>query len=221
MHEHFPLTLTDAVVLLGVSPAQLRGYVKGGLLPCLLHRRQHGGDAEWFNGDDLAELRRLLDGKADAGREQRHIVDIVDGLHAYLAENPPLASYDEAVANRMPVLARSRHGRLHAHVQAAALADWVAAHRDDLPTASFELTAAKALESLGAVRIRGISPLGGGKQRWQYWFRLPLHVWSASPELSTLLDSLAGAREDDEKITKRGGQPPRLVEDLHPEVIGD
>lgn len=212
MHsDMFTVSLSDAVALTGASPAQLRGYVKGGLLDCLL--RRGGSEREWFTPDQLVELKNLLDGKVDAEREQRRVVDVVDGLRAYLAELPPLADYDQAIAQRAPVLARSRSGRLHAHVQAAALADWIARNRKDLPTASFELTVAKSLESIGAVRVRGISPLGGGgKQRWQYWFRLPLHTWAASPELESLLYSLTGAREDGEHVTRRRGGPAVLTE---------
>lgn len=210
----FPLSLSDAVAALGITPSQLRGYVRGGLLPCLLLRARTGGEVEWFNPDDLTALHELLSHKGDAERQQRRIVDIVDGLHAYLAENPPLADYDQAIQRRMPVLARSRQGRLHAHVQSGALADWIAAQRPDLVTASIETTAIAAMESLDAVRIRGLSPLNGGKQRWQYWFRLPLHVWSASPELESLVYSLAGAREDEEQVTQRGHQPPELADSM-------
>lgn len=211
----YPLSLTDAVTLTDLSPAQLRSFVGAGLVPCLIERGP--GDDEWFNPDDLAELRRLLDGKADAERDQRRAIDAAEGLRLYLEAHPPLIDYDQAIESRSPVLARSRSGRLHAHVQSGPVAEWLAAHHPEFPTATIESTLMQSLALLGASRVRGITPAAGGPQRWQYWYRLPLHVWSASPDLESMIVSMGTAREDGERVTRRGGQPPELADRLHPE----
>lgn len=212
----FPLSMDDAAVLIELSPAQLRTYVGAGLLPCLIEK--HAANVEWFNADDLAELRSLLDGKADADREQRRAIDAAEGLRHYLTAHPPLADYDRAIETASPVLARSRSGKLHAHVQSGPVAEWLAAHHPEFPTATIETTLMQSLTLLGASRVRGITPASGGAQRWHNWYRLPLHVWAASPDLEALITSMGTAREDGEQVTRRGGQPPTLVE---PMQVGD
>jgi hypothetical protein len=205
----YPLSMSDAATITELNPAQLRSYVGAGLLPCLIERGT--GDDEWFNPDDLAELHQLLEGKADADKERRRAIDAAEGLRLYLEAHPPLIDYDRAIETRSPVLARSRAGKLHAHVQSGAVAQWLTAHHPELPTAGIEPTLMQSLSALGAARIRGITPATGGPQRWQYWYRLPLHVWSASPDLESLVVSMGSAREDGETVVQRGGQPAHLT----------
>lgn len=214
----FPLSITDAVTLTELTPAQLRTYVGAGLLPCLIEK--HGANVEWFNPEDLAELRSLVEGKADAAREERRAIDAAEGLRLYLAAQPPLADYDRAIETHSPVLARSRSGKLHAHVQSGPVAEWLARHHPEYPTATIETTLMQSLVSLGASRVRGITPAVGGPQRWHNWYRLPLHVWAASPDLETLIMSMGTAREDGEVVTRRGGQPPELAEPMRVDVDG-
>ena len=222
MSKHHPrdrgytLTATETADLAEVTLPRLRSLVAGGLIPCLLWHTE-GGD-EWFHPEDVRTLQGLLSAKAEAAKSERRVMDTSEAIQRYLAERPPVGDYDQAIERGFPVIARSRSGRLHAHVQADTVAKWVEANHPELPTATIETTLAPTLAELGAPRIRGLSSLYGGGQRWHWWHRLPLHMWSASPELASMLHSMAGAREDGEQVTRRGGQPPHLAEPMR---VGD
>jgi hypothetical protein len=212
----YTLTATETAELAEVTLPRLRSLVAGGLLPCLLWHTASGD--EWFHPDDVRTLRELLSTKAEAAKSERRVMDTSEAIQRYLVERPPIGDYDQAIERGFPVIARSRAGRLHAHVQADVLASWVEANHPELPTASIEMSLASTLVELGAPRIRGLSALYGGGQRWHYWYRLPLHMWSASPDLASMLHSMAGGREDGERVVRRGHQPPRLAEPMR---VGD
>jgi len=199
----YPLSITDAALLAKVKPEKIREFVHAGLLPCLVFR--DGSHTEWFNADDIRDFVDLLAGIKDASMEERRVHEVGEALRAYLAALPPLAEYDVAAAEGTPVLARARSGRIHAHVQPAAVARWAEVNLGQrFPAATLETSVAATLKSLGAVRMRGLTPITGGPQRWHYWWRLPLTFWSASPELSTLLEGLT-AREPGEELAVRSG----------------
>jgi hypothetical protein len=208
----YPLSITDAAVLAKVAPVKIRQFVHAGLLPCLLYR--DGAHTEWFNAEDIREFTQTLRGVQDAGMVERRIHEIGDALLEYLAANPPLAEYDVALAERMPVLARARSGRIHAHVQPDALARWAELHSARRwPAATLEPAVTATLEKLGAVRLRGLTPLTGGGQRWHYWWRLPTSYWSVSPDLESVIEGIT-AREPDEQVSTRGGTA--LAEPMQP-----
>lgn len=208
--ETYTLSATDAVMLSGASVDKIRNYVSAGLLDCLLSRRP--GGTEWFAPADVEEFAKSLRGLAKASMDARRVSEIGDALRAYLTARPPLADYDDALAANAPVLAKTRSGVLHAHVQPDVLAAWADTHCPDQPSAWIVGPVRAGLKLLGAVQVRGISGLGGGGQRWHVWWRLPLTIWAASPELSALPHSVGGARETGEKL-RRIGEETMVVAD--------
>lgn len=197
----YPVPLDDAVRLTELSPGKLRDLVRAGFLPCLLLRKPGTNCDEWFNVDDLRLARKLLKGLPDAGMDERRTIDTGDAVRAYLEENPPVADYDVALENTWPVMARGRSGRIYAHVQARPVAEFARTRLKDKPNAHFESSVVPALRRLGATQLRGIRGLTEGPQRWHMWWRLPLSMWSASPELESLMVSGLSAREQDEPVT--------------------
>ena len=200
----YPLSITDASVLAKTTPDKIRDFVRAGLVPCLLFR--DGSHTEWFNAEDVRELAETLLNISEGTMTERRVHEIGDAVREYLAAFPPLAEYDVAVSDGMPVLARSHSGALYAHVQAKQVARFAENNLPDKPSAWLETSVEHALKAMGAVRMRGVRPVTGGPQRWHYWWRLPLSMWSASPELVTLIEGLS-AREPGERVTVRGGSP--------------
>jgi hypothetical protein len=207
----YPLSITDAAMLAKVPPIKIREFVCAGLLPCLLFPT--GSHSEWFNADDIRAFANMLAGIEDADMAARRVHEVGEALRAYLTALPPLTEYDVALVEGAPVLAKSRSGRVHAHVQPHQISAWTEQHLGrKYPSATLEGTVERTLKELGAVRMRGLTPLTGSGQRWHYWWRLPLTYWSASPELMTLLEGLT-AREDGERVTVRSGKA-QLVEPM-------
>lgn len=200
----YPLSMTDAVELSGATPGQLRDFARAGLLPCLTERAP--GGEEWFNPDDLAEVKLTFSTIANAPTDERRVHNVGEALRRYLEARPPLADYDAALESGSPVLARSKSGTTYAHVHPQVLADWADVHCPDLPASWILGPVRAALKLLGAAQVRGIRPVTGGDQRWHTWYRLPVSIWAATPEVQTLLQGLGGAREFGEKTRGIGDE---------------
>lgn len=203
----YTLSITDAVVMSGVSVGKIRDLVLAGLLPCLIDRRD--GGTEWFDPDDvrsLVQLRRDMDKGLPATMDARRVDQVGDALRRYLEALKPRADYDEALTAKAPVLAKTRSGVIHAHVQADVLAAWADVNCSDLPTAWLLGPVRSGLKLLGAIQVRGIAGLSGTGQRWHTWHRLPLTVWSAIPEHQELRYNLDGAREQGERVQRSGDE---------------
>lgn len=194
----YQLSIDDVAVLLGVTPGKVRDLVRAGLAPCLI-AKVPGTTGEWFDPATLDILRRAL--KGGGPMDERRANEVSDAVRAYVKAFPPLANYDAALEQKTPVLARSRSDRVYAHVQSDVVADFTRENHPELPNAWFPHTVASGLKQLGATQVRGIRGLGEGPQRWHTWWRLPLSMWSASPELESLLISGLSSREEDEPVS--------------------
>lgn len=193
--------LEEAALVTEMTIGKLRDLVRAGLLPCLLYPDRSTGCSEWFTIEDLRHVRTQAKNLPNEEMETRRIHDTSDAVRAYLEICPPVSDYDRAIEESWPVLSRSRSGRLYAHVQADVLARFAMENLPDKPNAWFPASVNWALKAMGAVQTRGLRPLSGGPQRWHMWWRLPQGMWSASPELASLLMSGLTAREDDEPLT--------------------
>lgn len=215
----YQLSIDDVAVLLGVSPGRVRDLVRAGLAPCLLLNTP-GTTGEWFDPSTLDRLRHTL--KGGGPMDERRSIEVSDAVRRYLAEFPPLASYDAALEQRTPVLARSRSDRVYAHVQTDVVAEFTRQNCPELPNTWFAHTVADGLRQLGATQVRGIRGLGDGPQRWHVWWRLPLSMWSASPELESLLISGLTSREEGETLrTSRDRHDTYLSEPLRTDEKGE
>lgn len=187
----YPLSLEEAAKLADVTPAQLRDLVRCGRVPCLLLT-----NGEWFNHDDITEHREIM-AKSSASMHERRALDLGDALRAYLTERPPLVDYDEAIIADAPVLARALDGTVFAHVQPGSVVAFAQSKGRWVNVQAAEAVR-QALTAMGSVKVRGIRPLTGGKQRWNFWFRVPLGIWSMNPEHASLLADIGGTRHGEQ-----------------------
>src|SRR3954463_3054993 len=189
----YPLSMAEASVLSGLNPRQIRDFASAGMVTVLLENGP--GGPEWFNADDVRDLQKQVATITDQEMDMRRVHDLGEALRAYMAQFPPLVDYDAALETDSPVLGRAKSGSIYAHVQPESIANFAGANCPTLPSAWTPIAVRKSLELIGAVRMRGLRPIGGGEQRWQVWYRLPLTYWASTIEVQNLISSLGGARE--------------------------
>jgi hypothetical protein len=171
------LTMAQASALTGVPASQLRSQLDASRVPVL-----------WGSSDPVASLephvtlpvaRALASraGQPDATEVAEEVLSIRTALREYLAAQPPVRAYDDALASGAPFVARAgRHGMEVAHIQITAFQEF---QRDrDAPIADrVDSTIRRALELLGARFMRGGLRDERGVTRGHGWWRLPATMW--------------------------------------------
>jgi hypothetical protein len=187
----FLLDIDAAAGVLDVSPTRLVDLVRAGCVSALLVRPSDTTDRPplRFAPDLLIRDHELLR-TADHVHRVAEVDAVATALRAYLAACPPTADYDAALAGDLPVLARNRQAEPCAHIRADVLQARIQPdRRPGEPDGALVLPSrmAWALSRLGCVRRNGLRPMGGGPQRWEAWWRVPMWFWP-DPGTDTVAD---------------------------------
>lgn len=204
-----PFTLLDdqAAALADIPRARLDSFTNAGHLSVFIH-----GARRLYRPADIESLRDALRARSGHGDVSlRRFAKALEYLQEYLSEHPPTGDYDKALSTGSSLLAKNRGGIYHAHIRSDAIKRWAAARGMDVEVHMVPLMLDKHLQSMGAVRLRGLRGSDGGAQRWEYWWRLPLAVWSLKDDTSEaerLRELVAGsARTPEERVRlARGGE---------------
>lgn len=200
----YPLNIIDAAKIGEKTIFNLRDLVVSGKLSCLVNVDPDG--VEWFNLEDVRLARDILAVADSNSTDHRRAIQVGEVVRAYLEAHPPLADYNEAVGRSAPVLAKGAGGTIFAHVQLDTVAEF-ARDQDMGPLAQLPTSLGIGLKNMGARKVRGIRGLTGGDQKWHYWYRLPVTLWSVSPDLGTVLHTLGGVHEGAPFTRRSGGEP--------------
>jgi len=213
----FQLTTPDVAEILGKTEAEVRDLVRAGMLPFLARWDGPTGPVRlWFHPEEVAGLEVALRASVRQGGglavDHRNRLRTMAALRAYLEAHAPQASYDEAMLRNAPLWGRTRNGAQVVHVRADAVASF-GSTLDAVPVTKSMVVA--ALEFVGAVRVRGVTALEEpGTQRWGVWFRLPPGVFPEDEGETVAAVVNGGAREEGERVSRRGGGPAFLAEPL-------
>lgn len=139
---------------------------------------------------------------------------VLRALREYLAGHPPTGDYERALREDRPLWGATRGGGRALHLRVKSV---VAAHeRSGSPTLLTISAVSGALEQVGGVHVRGVTPADGGGQRWAWWWRVPSSLLPAEGEDGAVVDVLRGVMEPGERLTTRGAARPYLAGELEP-----
>jgi len=217
---NFHVTLTEAARRLGLPPPAVCDLVRAGHLGALLAATHEVAERPplRFCEESLAEIHAALFVPDAPQLAAKPALRAVSALHAvasalrdYLATRPPTDSAEVAESQRLPLLSKARSGAIYAHVRTEPVAEL--ARRLATGHAKVRLAVdsetVEALRRLGCQQVRGVYPLGGGRQSWKTWWRVPLSVWSVERDDLIRLDdfpAFGGIRESDDIP----GEPPPI-----------
>lgn len=210
----YPLSIADAARVAHRTPGEIRDLVASKLLSCLVLADAEG--TEWFNAEDVRVACQGIEASGPDSLDYRRALQAGAAIRKYLEKVPPVADYDDAIERNAPLLAKTKKGRIFAHIQPEVACEFIRANSTEWPLAELPTSLRIALKAMGALKVRGIRGLTGGEQRWHYWYRLPQTTWSAAPELGTVLQNLAGMRDEGEKMTRREGGEAELADPINP-----
>ena len=212
----FALTVPDVADMLNKPEPEIYDLVRAGMLPFLSKPDAPGGTPRmWFHPDEVSRLEVSLRKSVREGGgmavDHRNRLRVQAALRAYLASVPPESSYDQAMVRNAPLLSKTRQHVRVVNIRAEAVAAF-GSTLDNVPVTISMV--ASALEFFGAIRVRGVTALAEpGKQRWGVWFRLPPGFEAADGD-AEVVAGLMGAREDGERVKRRGLGPAVLAEPL-------
>ena len=216
----FVLSSSDAAEVLGNSIGEVHDLVRSGELTALVSSPGPLAPLMFhFHPDEVSQtevrLRKLSNGST-LSTDVRNRVRVQKALRAYLEAVPASGDYDTALAGNAPLWGRTRNGTPVLHVRAEAVASFGTV-ADGIPV-TMSMTRA-ALDYLGALRVRGITPVNEpGQQRWGVWFRLADGFAPGDDDESAVIRGIIfGAREPGERVTRRGMGPAYLADSLDPD----
>lgn len=207
----FALTTPDVAQILGRTEAEVHDLARAGLLPFLASGDGTSGPLRmWFHPDEVTRLEVSLRKSVQSGGglavDHRNRIRVQSVLRDYLAETPPVRSYDLAMLHNAPLVSKTRQRAEVVHVRPEAVAAF-GSRRETAPVTISMVTA--ALEYFGALRVRGITAVDEpGKQRWGVWFRLPPGFAAGDDDEPEVIEGIAvGAYEPGDRIARRGMGP--------------
>lgn len=215
----FALTTSDVADMLEKTEAEVHDLTRAGVLPYLAQADTvMGTQRMWFHPDEVARVEVQLRSSVAANSlatDHRNRLRVQAALRAYLAAVPAETRYDEAMLRNAPLVGRTRQRARMIHVRPEAVAAF-GTTLDNVPVTISMTTA--ALEYVGAIRVRGVTALGEpGKQRWGIWFRLPPgFAPGETTEADVIEGTMSGAREEGERVRRRGMGPAVLADPLVP-----
>lgn len=211
----FVLGPHEVAQALGVEVSTVLDLMMAGALgfwipPSPLRRTQAAAMTARFDPADVDAYRT-----AKPLPEVESAMAILDNLRAYLAshEGPVTIAYEEAVRLGAPLAVRE-----HVHVRAIELTKFAVAQDAPIGAQLRQLTE-KVLASVGAVRVRGLRPDDGTRQRWAFWWRLPdaVVVEGGSPSLSEFLRPRGALADDETTVEAPDGSGPMVDTPMVPD----
>lgn len=207
----FALTVDDAAGMLSLTRAEVLDLIRARDLPSLLLAAPTPlAPAAFRLHHD--EVRRLAERMANRELtvDERIRALTQTRLREYLAANPPVQDYDEAVEYDAPLWARSAGGKRTLNVFASSVRKYVESL--DPMTTLTESSIAMTLERMGGVKVRGVVPFSapGGKQRWGAMYRIPQSLLHREDETALARDVTMSQREPEEEFRRSPGSAPMV-----------
>ncbi len=210
----FALTAGDVAEVLSCTTAQTLDLLRSGDISALI--TSSAGPMTplmfLFHPDEARHARfRKVHDLVTADETVRGVVQQV--IREYLAAMPPVDDYDVALATDSPLWGSSKNGRT-LNIRTHAVVAYRQRTDGRVPVTSSGVDA--ALERIGALRVRGLTPAAtpGGKQRWGMWWRIPPSLLDGENEDTLATDLLCGVREPDEEVRRRAGAHVMLSDPL-------
>lgn len=218
----FVLDTAGAAQILGKSEAEVRDLVLVGELHGLTDGASPLSPLRFlFHPDEVRRVEvtlRELSNRSTLSVDRRNRLRVSKALRAYLTAVPATDDYDDALEKNAPLWGRTRNGTLVLHVRVEAVASFGSV-ADGIPVT--QSMTRSALEYFGAIRVRGITPANtSSEQRWGVWWRLPEDfALGEDDDNSVIRGIVSGAREPDERMTRRGMGPAYLATPIGPDEM--